>query len=143
MPQDIPRKLYLQGAVLFGLGALTGIGVSAAFTGKVDANSGFMLAAHLNALMGCFWLICLGVTWDRISLSAGQAMVLRRCTLVAAYANWAVTLVKSLLNVQGIDYLGQTSNDIVFGVLTLTVVIPTFIASGLWIHGLWRPERSP
>ena len=143
MPQDIPRTLYLQGAVLFGLGALTGIGVSAAFTGKVDADSGFMLAAHLNALMGCFWLVCLGVTWDRISLSAGQARLLLRCTLLAAYANWGVTVVKSLLKVQGIDYLGQASNDSIFGVLTVTVVIPTFISSGLWVRGLWGSERSP
>jgi len=130
------------GAILFGLGALTGVLVSAIFTDKLDGNPHFMLASHLNALMGCFWLICLGTTWKRLSMPVSQARLLLRTAVLAAYANWGVTLVKAMLDVQGIDFTGDVTNDTIFGVLTLSVVIPTFIASGLWIRGLWSQEAS-
>ena len=139
---DSTRNLYLSGAILFGLGALTGVLVSATFTGKLSAQPHFMLAAHLNALMGCFWLVCLGTTWDRLELTARWARVLKICTMITAYANWGVTLLKSLLKVQGIDYIGETSNDAIFGLLTIFVVIPTFVASFLWIRGLWPPKAA-
>ena len=142
MPTDPTRRLYFLGALLFGLGALTGVLVSAVFTGKLDGNSGFMLAAHLNALLGCYWLVCIGVSWTHLVLSPGQKLWLFRTTVLAAYANWAVTLVKALLKVQGIDYLGEARNDAIFGALTLSVVIPTFVSSGLWIYGLWKEESS-
>jgi hydroxylaminobenzene mutase len=53
-----------------------------------------------------------------------------------------VTLVKALLKVQGIDYIGEVKNDTIFGILTLSVVIPTFVSSGLWILGLWKEKSS-
>jgi hydroxylaminobenzene mutase len=142
MAKDPTGQLYRAGALLFGLGALTGILVSASFSGKIGGSPQFMLAAHLNALMGCFWLFCVGVSWDRLSLKPAHARLLLRSTVLAAYANWVVTIAKSLLEVQGIDYVGEVSNDTIFGLLTLTVVIPTLLSSGLWVRGLWGSERG-
>jgi len=142
MSVDLIRRLFALGALLFGLSALTGGLVAAVFTGKIEGEPGFMLAAHMNAILGCFWLICVAVSFERLVLSAGQKLLLFRATVLAAYANWAVTLAKSLLKVQGIDFTGEPRNDAIFGVLTLTVVIPTFVSSGLWIFGLWKEEPS-
>ena len=138
MQADPQRHLYLAGAILFGLGAVTGILVSAVFTGKLGGNPDFMLAAHLNALMGCFWLVCIGSTWSRVSLKPSHARLLIQSTVIAAYANWGVTVVKALLDVRGIDAIGEAQNDAVFGALTLTVVIPTLLSSVLWVRGLWK-----
>lgn len=142
MSQDPPRRLLFSGALLFALGALTGVLVSAVFTGKLSGNPTFMLAAHMNALLGCFWLIAIGTTWKHLNLSPTQAGALMRTAIVAAYANWAVTVIKALLQVQGIDFVGEIRNDTIFGILTLTVVIPTFISSALWVLGLWKKEPS-
>ncbi|MCP4807994.1 MAG: hypothetical protein GY913_32065 [Proteobacteria bacterium] len=61
--------------------------------------------------------------------------------LLAAYANWLVTLIKSGPAVHSVGYLGEPVNDVVFGVLTVLVVLPTLAASGLWVWGL-RPLKS-
>jgi hydroxylaminobenzene mutase len=49
-----------------------------------------------------------------------------------------VTLIKALLKVHGIDFIGETANDVIFGALTLTVVLPTLVSSWLWMQGLRR-----
>ena len=142
MNNDPVGLLYRAGASLFVLGAVTGLLVSASFGGLLPSSPEFMLAAHLNALMGCFWLVCVGVTWERVSLSPSASRWLVRAALLAAYGNWLVTLVKALLRVQGINYLGEARNDAIFAALTLTVVIPTFIASALWVRGLWGARSA-
>ena len=50
------RWLSFLAAVLFGLGVLTGPLVAMAMT-KGIGDPGSMLAAHLNALLGCFWML--------------------------------------------------------------------------------------
>jgi len=142
MNADPVRRLYLSGAVLFGLGALTGGLISAQVSGQIDAHLESLLGTHLNGLLGCFWLICVGTTWNRVNLSDRQAQILVASTVLAAYANWGVTLIKSFLKVQGINFSGQLSNDVVFGVLTLFVVVPTLLSATLWVKGLWRSETT-
>ncbi len=134
----MPRQLATAAGILFFLGAVTGILVSAAMTGKIDASGPAMLASHLNALMGCFWLVCVALTWQWTELSAQGTAWLVRSTWIAAYANWLVTLVKALLKVHGIDFIGEAANDVIFGALTLTVVLPTLASSWLWMQGLRR-----
>ena len=75
-------------------------------------------------------------------LSDKWARLLKICIVLATYANWAVTLIKSLLKVHGIDYLGEPRNDVIFAALTLLVVIPTFAASFLWIRSLWPAKNA-
>ncbi|MEC9071178.1 MAG: hypothetical protein VX938_02310 [Myxococcota bacterium] len=135
------RRLCFAAALLFFIGGLNGVLVSAAMTGTLDANPDFMLAAHLNALLGCFWLLGVAWTLPRIRLGDRAVTGLVVLTIVAAWSNWGVTLVKALLKVQGIAYLGDGANDVVHTALVATVVLPTLVASGLWAWGL-RPSAD-
>ena len=130
------KKLCYLSALLFFLAAVTGLLVSAAFTKKVTANPHYMLASHLNALMGCFWLLGVAFTLKWVRLGGQTLALLLITSVVAAYANWLVTLFKSFMDVPGIDFVGDTRNDFIFIVLTITVVVPTFISAWLWLVGL-------
>ena len=128
--------------MLFFVGMVTGIWSAAALTGKVVVGMPRMaLAAHLNALLGGLWL--LAVAWSFEFLHYG-ARGLRRLAFgvgVPAYANWFVTLIASFLGVNGLDYTGQRSNDVIAFLLQTLVVLPTLIASGFWAWG-FRSKRS-
>jgi (hydroxyamino)benzene mutase len=138
----LQKKLSFAGSFLMFLGFLTGALVSAAITHQINADGAFMLASHLNALMGCFW--CMGVAWTvpSLALSAQRVSLLTTLVIIATYANWGVTLVKAFLKVQGITFLGETYNDLIFVSLTLSVVIPSVLAGGLWAWGCWKSWRE-
>jgi len=127
-------------AWLMLVGLLTGGYVSFSMTGKLPADPQMALAAHLNALMGCFFL--LGVAWTLPMLRYGAVgqQRLAWAVILANYANWAVTCVKAWLRVAGVDFIGQPVNDAVFGVLTLTVVLPALGAAAAWVYGFRRPR---
>lgn len=122
------------------LGLLTGGYVSAAMTGKVPADPHMALASHLNALMGAFLL--LGVAWTLPMLRYGAKGQHRLAWafIVANFANWGVTAVKAWLRVSAVDATGEPVNDAVFGVLTLSVVLPALGAAAAWVYGFRRSE---
>ncbi len=137
-PLPAARLMAHAAAWLTLLGLLTGGYVSAAMTGKVPADAHMALASHLNALMGAFLL--LGVAWTLPMLRYG-AVGQRRLAwafVVANFANWGVTAVKAWLRVSGVDATGEPVNDAVFGVLTLTVVLPALGAAAAWVYGFRR-----
>lgn len=142
MPSSPARDLTRNAAILMAIGLLTGGFVSAAMTGKVDADPGAALASHLNALLGCFWMV--GVAYSMPMLRYGDAGLKRLVwiTTVPNFANWAVTVLKSFLKVKGIDFASEGKNDFVFGLLTLFVVIPSFVAAGAWIYGFFGERRG-
>ncbi|WP_235685446.1 hypothetical protein [Corallococcus silvisoli] len=129
------RRMAHAAAWLMLVGLLTGGYVSAAMTGKVPADPGMALAAHLNALMGTFFL--LGVAWTLPMLRYGAVgqQRLAWAVIVANYANWAITCVKAWLRVSGVDLIGQATNDAVFIALTVAVVLPALGAAGAWVYG--------
>ena len=135
------KGLAFAGAMLFFIGMVTGIWSAAALTGKVVVGMPRMaLAAHLNGLLGGLWL--LAVAWSFEFLHYGQ-MGLRRLALgvvIPAYANWLVTLIASFIGVNGLDYTGQLSNDVIAFLLQALVVLPTLIASAFWAWG-FRAKR--
>jgi (hydroxyamino)benzene mutase len=139
LTSPVARRMAHAAAWLMLVGLLTGGYVSAAMTGKVPADPQMALAAHLNALMGTFFL--LGVAWTLPMLSYGPVGQLRLAwaVIVANWANWAITCVKAWLRVSGVDLIGQPANDAVFGALTLTVVLPALVAAGAWVYGFRRP----
>lgn len=139
-PLPAARLMAHAAAWLMLVGLLTGGYVSSAMTGKVPADPQMALAAHLNALMGCFFL--LGVAWTLPMLRYG-AVGQRRLAwafILANFSNWAVTCVKAWLRVSGVDFIGQPMNDTVFGVLTLTVVLPSLGATAAWVYGFRRAQ---
>ena len=141
-PAPLPAARFLAHAAawLVLLGLLTGGYVAAAMTGKVPADPQMALAAHLNALLGAFFL--LGVAWTLPMLRYGAVGQQRLAWLVVVsnFANWAVTGVKAWLRVSGVDFIGQPTNDAIFGLLTLFVVLPSLAAAGAWVYGFRRPS---
>jgi (hydroxyamino)benzene mutase len=134
------RLLAKSAAILLVIGLLTGIFVSAAMTGKIAADPGAALASHLNALMGCFWMAAVG--WSLPMLGYGERALgrLAWATVLPNFANWAVTVFKAMLKVKGIDAIGEGKNDLVFGLLTLLVVMPSLAAAGAWAWGFRKAD---
>ncbi len=133
------RLLAKGAAVLLVIGLATGIFVSAAMTGKIAADPGAALASHLNALMGCFWMAAVGWSMPMLGYGERGQMRLAWVTLIPNYSNWIVTVLKSFLKVKGVDAIGEGKNDLVFGLLTLFVVVPSMIAAVAWVLGFHRP----
>ena len=139
-PLPAARLMAHAAAWLTLLGLLTGVYVSAAMTGKVPADPKVALASHLNALLGAFLL--LGVAWTLPMLRYGPRgqRHLAWAFILANFANWGVTAVKAWLHVAGVDATGEPVNDAIFGVLTLTVVLPALGAAAAWVYGFRRSE---
>ena len=121
-------------AVLLGL--LTGIYISLAMTGAVEANTSMVVASHLNALMGGFWLLGVGWSLQWCSLDQKKATWMARLLILCNYANWLVTAIKALFDVHGVELNGQSANDIIYVVLVLTVVFPAIAGCSIWVFGL-------
>jgi (hydroxyamino)benzene mutase len=123
------------GAILLLLGLLTGAYVSAAMTGRVPVDPRIALSAHLNAILGAFFIFGVGWTLPMLRYGpVGQGRLL--WTVVGAnYANWVVTAVKAWLHVSGVAFTGNGRNDAVFAVLTASVVVPSLAAAVAWIAG--------
>ena len=136
-PSQPARELTRNAAVLMAIGLLTGVFVSAAMTGKVNADPHAALASHLNALLGCFWMI--GVAYSMPMLRYGEVGMKRLVWLatIPNFSNWIITALKSFLKVSGVDYVGEGKNDFIFGLLTVFVVIPSFVAVGAWVYGFF------
>ena len=136
-PSQHARDLTRNAAILMAIGLLTGVFVSAAMTGKANADAHAALASHLNALLGCFWMI--GVAYSMPMLRYGDTGMKRLVwiTTIPNFSNWIITAVKAFLRVAGVDYVGEGKNDFIFGMLTVFVVIPSFVAAGAWVYGFF------
>lgn len=138
MTERLQQWLVFLAAVLFLIGALGGGLVSLAMTGQIAFDPGSALAAHLNALLGALWMICVAWTLPRCRLDPRALKTLVVLVVLANYANWAITTLKAGWQVKGLAFVGNTKNDLILGMLLLVVVLPTLSASGLWAWGL-RP----
>jgi len=133
-------RLVVSATALFLMAAVTGILIP---TAGADADKfSRLLAAHLNAILGCFWLLGLAWTLPRLALSAGQLRALCSMTLLVCWANWGLTLAKALIGVAGLDYGEGGANGGIWVALVLTVVLPTLGASLLWFWGAWKGRTS-
>ncbi len=107
-----------------------------ALTGKVKVGIPHLaLAAHLNGILGGFWLLGLAFTLPMLSYGERGRRWLVLATLIPAYANWLVTLVASFLGVTGLDYTGDHANDLIAVLLQGLVVAPSLVASIAWAWG--------
>ena len=126
-------------AVLFAIGIVTGPLVALAMTDAIPADGGSMLAAHLNALLGAFWLLAVAWTLPHVRVGERGRQALVGSCVLANYANWVVTVLKAFLGVRGLAYTGAGGNDLVATLLLLLVVLPSLVCAGLWAFGL-RPK---
>jgi len=135
---DVQRLLARASAWLVVIGLLTGALVAFAMTKKIPADEHAMLASHLNALLGAFFM--LGVAWSlpMVRWSERGQRRIAIALIVANYGNWIITLVKSFLHVHGVDAIGEAKNDAVFAALMVFVIIPSLVATIAWAWGLRR-----
>jgi hypothetical protein len=132
----VQRKLAAAGAILFGIGMVTGLWLAAAATGQFsDTTKQLAHGAHLNGLLGGLWIIAVAWTFEFLHY---QARGLRRLALgvaVPAWANWLVTLFASFWGVKGLHYTSDPHNNIIAALLQTLVVLPTLVACGYWAWG--------
>jgi len=133
-------RLVVAATSLFLVGAFTGILIPTA--GADRAMFGRLLAAHLNGLLSCFWLLGIAWTLPRLSLSEGQLGMLCGLAIGSSWANWAVALAKAWLSVAGLEWGGGGANGAVWLALVVGVVVPTLGAAGLWALGAWKGRVS-
>jgi hydroxylaminobenzene mutase len=141
MPTQLQRKLAALGATLFAVGMVTGLWTAVALTGKITVPIPHLaLAAHLNALLGGFWMLV--VAWSLPMLRYGDKGKSRVAlgVGVSAWGNWAVTLIASFWGVVGLEYTGNMKNNAIAAMLQGIVVVPGLIASIGWAWGFWKKQ---
>ncbi len=117
------------------LGLLTGLLVSAAMGGQIDADIHAALAAHLNGLLGAFWIGLVAWTLPMLSYGEQGKRRLAWAVIVPNYANWLVTAIKSVLKVSGVAYTADPANNGVLIALIALVVLPSLGATAAWLYG--------
>jgi hypothetical protein len=137
-------------AVLFFLGLGTGVWAGAVLTqGRAlgltlgtPKHERLALASHLNALLGCFWILAVAFTIEHTTLGDPGKRWLARLVTLVNYANWSITLLASILDVRGLELVsGDGRNNLVAVLLLAGVVLPGLAAAGLWAFGLVGASR--
>lgn len=115
---------------------VTGLWTAAALTGTIKVGIPHLaLAAHLNALLGGFWLILVAWTFQFLRYTTRGLHRLSIIVSIPAWGNWLVTLIASFFGVNGLSYTDNTANNIIAFLLQTLVVLPTLIASFAWAWG--------
>ena len=135
---ELQRLTAGAGAVLLLIGYLTGGLLAMAMTGKVNASVHDVVAAHLNGVLGCFWLCALAFTLPFLKLEPANVRWLVIATIVPSYANWFITTVKAFFHVAGVGLEGNGANDAVFVALNSFVVLPSLASTIVWAYALLR-----
>ncbi len=134
------RRLARLGAWLFVIGLITGLWAAAVLTEQVKVPiPRLALAAHLNGLLGGLWLIAVASTVDLLRYGERGLRRLAWLVSIAAWSNWLITLVASVLGVRGLEYTNDPANNAVAALLQAFVVLPSLLGAGAWAVGM-RPR---
>jgi hydroxylaminobenzene mutase len=87
---DRSRSLLFAGFLLFLLALLTGFAIPA----LTNPRQG--LSSHLTGVLNGFFLILLGLCWDRLRLAGRAASAVFGLALYATYVNWAINLLAAI-----------------------------------------------
>lgn len=135
----LQRHVAGRAVVLLAIAMVTGLWAGVALSGKVVVPIPHLaLAAHLNALFGCLWLLGFAFTLPMLRYSDQAKWRLATLQIVPNYGNWLITLIASFLGVRGIDFQGKLANDIVAVALMAVVVVPALAATFAWAWGFFR-----
>ena len=140
--ETLQRGVGRAGAWLFVAGLLTGLWAAVVLAEKVVVPiPRLALAAHLNGMLGAVWLVAVAVTLDRMRYGLSGRRRLAALSVLAAWANWLVTLIASTLGVRVIEYTGDARNDVIVVLLELFVVVPSLAAAVVWAWGFGGSGR--
>ncbi len=141
---ELQRRLAGSGALLYAIGIFTGLWSAAALTGAVKVGIPHLaLATHLNGILGGLWIVAVAWTlpWLRFTEVGRKRVGL--LVVISAYANWLVTLLASLLGVDGLAYSHDLANNTIAALLQGLVVAPALAGSFGWAWGFFRKPGSP
>ena len=138
-PRDTTERLVWHGMFLFLLGLLTG------FTLPLLKVARLGLSSHLEALMGAFFLMILGLIWGRVKLQPRARTVAFGLALYAAYMNWGAVLLagvfggsKMLPIASGGQAAGAGWQETLISCGLTTCAFAILICSSLILWGLRR-----
>ncbi|HEV8581080.1 MAG TPA: hydrogenase [Thermoanaerobaculia bacterium] len=87
---DRSRSLLFAGFLLFLLALFTGFAIPS----LTNPRQG--LASHMTGVPNGFFLILLGLCWERLRLGARAAVAVFILAVFAAYTNWAINLLGAI-----------------------------------------------
>src|SRR5712691_12101994 len=110
--ERLQHRVAQLGAWLFAAGLLTGLWAGVVLTEKIVVPiPRLALAAHLNGLLGGLWLIAVAATLDLLRYGERGLRRLAWLGTIAAWGNWLITLVASVLGVRGLEYTNDPANN--------------------------------
>ena len=142
MNNAITLLLVRSAAWLLLVSFLTGGYAGAALAGKIPVDGHAALASHTSGILGALTLFALAFCQPLISLSDLGKRRLAWLMIVPMWSNWLITAVKAAVHARGIDLVGERTNDTIFGLLNVFVVLPTLAATGAWVFGLSKSART-
>ncbi len=134
--EQTQRWMARQAAILILLSLFTGLAVASAMTGKLPADAHATLASHLNAMLGAFWILGIAWTVPMLRFGATGRQRVAWAVVVSQYGNWSITALKAFWKVSGVDLNDDHRNNVIFGLLTALVVLPSLATAVAWIWGL-------
>jgi hydroxylaminobenzene mutase len=130
------RRMGFHGALMLWITMIYGLYLVGVMTDLVPGNEAMTLGAHINGLMGAFWLLGLGWSLSFVRLSERLLSIAVWMTLAGAWFNFLLAMIKAVPGVMAIEFTGGAFNDVVFVARLLLVVIPSLVGPALWVWGL-------
>jgi (hydroxyamino)benzene mutase len=141
---DRSRSLMFAGFLLFLLALLGGLAIIAPGIN----NPRMALSAHLTGVMNGFFLILLGLCWERLRLAGRASSLVYGLALYATYANWALNLLGSILGTGKMTPLvaggriGKPWQEALVNTGVVTLALAVLVCLGLVVWGLRKPAAE-
>ena len=145
MTNSIPewqRRMAFHGALMLLITMVYGLYLVGVMTHIVPGDEAMTLGAHINGLMGAFWVLGMGWSLSHIRLSERLLSTAVWMTLAGAWFNFVLAMLKAIPGVMAIEFTGVVVNDVLFAARVILVVIPSLVGPALWVWGLRRQAAS-
>lgn len=129
------RVVGASAALLLLLSILSGFYVAAAMTGQLPVNARMALGAHLTGLLGAMVLFAYAWSLPLLRFARSGRMRIAVALVVGNFGNLIIGSLKAIPGVHGVAATGELTNDVVFGLLTVLVVLPLMLGVGGWVYG--------
>jgi (hydroxyamino)benzene mutase len=139
---DRCRQLLRAGFTLFLLGLLTGLAI------PVFENPRMGLSAHLSGVLNGFFLILLGLSWERLRLAGRASTAVYGLALFAAYTNWTINVLGASLGTGKLTPLvaggrvGKPWQEALVNTGAVSLALAVIVCLGLVIWSLRKPSEA-